>query len=209
MTHPPIEPFHSDTAEWATLTAHRECPPHVAAHAERSFQFAVLTAKRENIDIDLEAVYVGTILHDLGLRDHRASDVRFEMRGANEVRTTLLEHGWAKDRAEIVWDVIALHATGAIAAHKSPETYVVNLGISIDIRGRGHERLDPTDVRAVLDAYPRDDFPAAMAATLSCEVVANPGTVRLSWLESVAEEAIPGYQPARFLDALKASDTFR
>jgi hypothetical protein len=209
MAHPPVEPIRSATAEWAALTAHRDCPPHIAAHAERSFQFAALVALNENIDIDLEAVYVGTILHDLGLRDHSASGVRFEMRGANEVRTALLDRGWAKDRAEIVWDVIALHASGAIAAHKSPETYVVNFGVSIDIRGRGHERLDPTAVRAVLDAYPRAEFPAAMAATLSCEVVANPGTVRLSWLESVAEVAIPGYQPGRFLDGLQASDTFR
>jgi hypothetical protein len=209
MTHPPIHPVDSDTAAWATLTAHRECPPHVTAHAERSFQFCALIAKNENVDIDLEAVYVGVILHDLGLRDHLSSAIRFEMRGANEVRSALLQRGWAKDRAETVWDVMALHATGAIAAHKSPETYVANIGISIDIRGRGHERLDPTDVRAVLDAFPRDDFPAAMAATLSCEVIANPGTVRLSWLESVAEDAIPGYQPARFLDALHASKTFR
>jgi hypothetical protein len=209
MTRPPVEPVRSETAEWASLMAHRECPTHVAAHAERSFQFAALVAITENIDVDLEAVYVGTLLHDLGLRDHQASGVRFEMRGANEVRTALLERGWAKDRAETVWDVIALHASGAIAAHKSPETYVVNVGISIDIRGRGHEHLDPTDVRAVLDAYPRAEFPAAMAATLSCEVVANPATVRLSWLESVAEVAIAGYQPMKFLDALHASSTFR
>jgi HD domain len=208
LTPLPVEPIRSDTAEWAALTAYRDCPPHIVAHAERSFQFAALIAKNENIDIDLEVVYVGAILHDLGLRDHHTSNVRFEMRGANEVRTALLERGWSKDRAGNVWDVIALHASGAIAAHKSPETYVVNLGISIDIRGRGHEQLAPADIRAVLDAYPRTEFPAAMAATLSCEVIANPGSVRLSWLESVAEEAIPGYRTAPFLDALRASGSF-
>jgi hypothetical protein len=128
--------------------------------------------------------------------------------GANEVRTALLELGRSKDRAGNVWDVIALHASGAIAAHKSPETYAVNLGISIDIRGRGHERLAPTDIRAVLDAYPRTEFPAAMAATLSCEVVANPGSVRLSWLETVAEAAIPGYRTTPFLYASHAGGPF-
>ena len=54
-------------------------------------------------------------------------------------------------RAEKVWDVIALHASTAIAGHKSTETRIANRGISVDVRGVGAEVLPADSVRAVLD----------------------------------------------------------
>lgn len=205
---PPIPLVDTDTAVWARATAYAVCPPHVAAHAERTFQFSALVARVERIEIDLELLYVATVLHDLGLDGHTVSDVRFEMRGANAVRTALLERGWERQRAETVWDMIALHASTAIAAHKSPETYVANRGISIDVRGQGHDLLDPTDVRAVLDAYPRAGFADAFAATMIAEVTANPSSARLSWLESIGVAAVPGFTAASFLGSLRSSSDF-
>jgi HD superfamily phosphodiesterase len=155
MTTATIEPPDTELARQARELVHECCPPHVAAHSARSFEFAALLARDEGIDVDLEVLYIGTLLHDLGLSQRFAGPERFEMRGANAVRAMLLEAGMERARAENVWDVIALHASTAIAAHKSVETRIANRGISIDVRGVGAEHLPVGAIRAVLDRWPR------------------------------------------------------
>ena len=44
-----------------------QCPPVVAAHSERSYQFAAAFAAIDGIDLDDEVLYLGTVLHDVGL----------------------------------------------------------------------------------------------------------------------------------------------
>ena len=208
MTGPPIDPPDTDLARQASQLLHAACDPHVAAHCERSFQFAALLARADDVDLDIEVLYIGTVLHDLGLAARFRGPERFEMRGANAVRAILRQAGMAEARAENVWDVIALHASTAIATHKSVETRIANRGISIDVRGEGAERLPADAVRAVLDAWPRHDFPPSFSQTIVQEVCANPSAARSSWMESIAVAHVPGFQPADFLATLHASDHF-
>ena len=137
MIEPPIAPPDTDLARLAQHLLYATCQPHVAGHCERSFQFAALLARAEEIDLDAEVLYIGTILHDVGLATRFAGPDRFEMRGANAVRSLLVDAEMEPLRAEKVWDVIALHASTAIASHKSAETRIANRGISIDVRGQG------------------------------------------------------------------------
>ncbi len=208
MTGPPIDPPDTELARQARELLHASCDPHVAAHCERSFQFSALLARADDVDVDIEVLYIGTVLHDVGLAARFRGPERFEMRGANVVRTMLRQAGMAESRAEGVWDVIALHASTAIAAHKSVETRVANRGISIDVRGEGAERLPADAVRAVLEAWPRNDFPPRFAETIVDEVRANPAAARSSWMETIAVAHVPGFQPADFLATLHASDHF-
>ncbi len=208
MTGPPIDPPDTDLSTTARDLVHGCCPAHVAAHCERSFQFAALVARTDEIDIDLEVLYIGTLLHDVGLAPQFGGPERFEMRGANAVRAMLLEADMVPARAENVWDVIALHASTAIATHKSTETRIANRGISIDVRGVGAEKLPTDAVRAVLDAWPRHDFPEAFSQTLIDEVLANPASVRSSWMECIAVAHVPGFEPADFLSTLHSSEHF-
>lgn len=207
---PPVAAPDTDLARRAHDLLHDACEPHVVAHCERSFQFAALLAEAErvDVDVDVEVLYIGTILHDLGLSARFAGPARFEMRGANAVRTLLGEGGMDKVRAESVWDVIALHASTAIAAHKSDETRIANRGISIDVRGAGADLLDPAAVRAVLDVYPRLGFPDAFSQTLIAEVRANPATAASSWLECIAAGHVAGFERSDFLRTLGSSAHF-
>jgi hypothetical protein len=193
---------------WAEALLQRECDLEVAAHCERSFQFAGLIARAEGLTVDMEVVYIGTLLHDVGLAAAFAGPDRFEARGANVVRTLLIDAGMDPERVANVWDVIALHATSTLAAHKSPETNLANRGISIDVRGVGFEGLPPGDVRAILDGWPRATFAAAFERILADEVRANPATARFSWLESVAVAHVPGYVAGDFVAGLHASRSF-
>ena len=208
MTDLQIDPPDTDLARRARDILHASCPPHVAAHCERSSYFAALIARTEAIDVDLEVLYIGTLLHDVGLAQQFAGPERFEMRGANAVRAMLLETDMAPARAENVWDVIALHASTAIAAHKSTETRIANRGISIDVRGVGAEQLPADAVRAALDAWPRNEFPTTFSQTLIDEVRANPSVVRSSWMECIAVAHVPGFEPADFLSTLHSSQHF-
>ena len=185
-----------------------ECDRELAGHCRRSYQFAALIARTDGVEVDEEVLYLGTLLHDLGLARRYDGPERFDVRGANVVRALLLDHGMERARAENVWDVIALHAVGAIAQHKSPETRSANRGISVDVRGVGADVLPTDAVRAVLDEWPRQDFPSAFTRLLVDEVRAHPDTVRFSWLESVAAAHVPGFEVADFLAVLRASGPF-
>ncbi len=184
------------------------CDPEVIAHSERSYQFAVAFAAADGVELDDEVLYLGTVLHDVGLSPAVTGTERFEVRGANAVRELLLQHGMSPERTANVWDVIAMHASTPLARHKSIETRYANQGIALDVRGAGHETLAPGFVRAVLDRWPRRDFPAAFESVLAAEVRANPGSVRMSWLESVAAAHILDFVPTDFLAGLRASEVF-
>jgi len=185
-----------------------QCPPVVVAHSERSYQFAVAFAVTDGVELDDEVLYLGTLLHDVGLSPAAAGSERFEVRGANVVRSLLVEHGMERDRIANVWDCIAMHASTPLARHKSPETRYSNRGIALDVRGSGAEGLDPALVRSVLDRWPRGAFPSGFEAVLADEVRANPESVRMSWLESVAAFHVPGFRPTDFLTGLRASNGF-
>ena len=160
------------------------------------------------IDVDAEVLYLGVIMHDLGLASGFQSSARFDVGGANAARDWLLERGMEARRAEVVWDIVALHASSAIARHKSPETAVANAGISIDVRGAGFERLPVDEVRRVLDDFPRAGFPEAFHRTIVDEVRRNPDATRLSWLEGVAVRHVDGYHAADFEAGLLGSSGF-
>ena len=203
-----IAPTETPLAREAAALLDAECDRELAGHCRRSYQFATLIARAEAVEVDEEVLYVGTLLHDLGLAPRYDGPERFDVRGANVVRALLLDHGMERPRAENVWDVIALHATSAMAQHKSPETRIANRGISVDVRGVGADVLPTDAVRAVLDEWPRRDFPGAFTRLLVDEVRAHPDTVRFSWLESVAAAHVPGFEVADFLAVLRASGPF-
>lgn len=182
--------------------------PHLRAHSERSYRFAALTARADGVDLDWEVLYLGCILHDVGLAPAGAGSARFEARGADLARTHLLDAGMQRARAESVWDVIALHATSTLANHKSTETRYANRGISIDVRGAGHQHLDPAAVRSVLDEFPRHGFPARFGELLVAEVQANPDTARFCFMDSIAVAHVDGYRSGDFLAGLTASADF-
>lgn len=184
------------------------CPPAVVAHSERSYRFAAGLALADGVELDDEVLYVGTILHDIGLAPAAAGSERFEVRGANLVRGLLLDNEMAPDRAANVWDVIAMHASTPLARHKSPETRYANRGIALDVRGVGAEPLPAAFVRTVLDRWPRREFATEFERILADEVRAHPDSVRMSWLESVASVHVPGFVPTDFLTGLRDSSTF-
>jgi hypothetical protein len=183
-------------------------PPVVRYHSERSYQFAAAFAKADGVDLDDEVLYLGAVLHDIGLSPAGDGTARFDVRGANVVRAMLLEREMEPDRSANVWDCIAMHASSQLAQHKSPETRYANRGISLDLRGAGEEALQPEFVRAVLDRWPRHAFPTQFPEALKAEVRAHPDSTRTSWLEPITVATVQGFQPTDLLELIHATGAF-
>jgi len=98
-------------------------PRFLVDHCHRSFELAMLIAAAGGVDLDVEVLFAGVLLHDLGLTSRfHSPTVRFEVAGANAARDLVRAHGMDPAQAEKVWDVAALHATGGISDSKSAET---------------------------------------------------------------------------------------
>lgn len=169
----------SKLAPRAFAYAKQHCTETVYNHAVRSAYWAVLIASKlapfkQNPQLNLEAVVIGCILHDMGWAktpELLSTDKRFEVDGANIARDLITaeqsrENTEYFDEATIqrIWDAIALHTTGSIARHGALEVALTNLGITADFAGPylpspdGTALITPQEYAAVMRVFPRAGF---------------------------------------------------
>jgi hypothetical protein len=99
--------------------AQRLSEPYLFNHAMRSWLFAELMGRTKGIDYDREVVAIGTILHDIGLTSGVSGPNRFEVNGADAVRSFITGRGLSDRRAQLIWDLVALNSTPSLAASDS------------------------------------------------------------------------------------------
>jgi hypothetical protein len=139
-------------------------------HVMRSYWFAELFAKVGGTTVDSEILFLSAVFHDLGLTDHARGPHRFEIEGAGAARTFLVERDYSSDRAQKVWDNIALH-TWDINLFRDDTSRMTQLGIAHDVVGvPDGQRLDPAEVRELLRRYPRLNFSRCFHDTLEHEL---------------------------------------
>jgi HD domain len=169
-------------------------PPFLANHCRRSFEVAVLIAAAGNLSVDLEVLYAGILLHDLGLTPQfHSSSARFEVSSADAARSFVRDHGMSPMRAEDVWDVVVLHGTGGIARFKSLETFVAADGIGRDVTGLGLDEF-PTDVVAQIMAT-RPGFAQPFIDAIVTDLQDKPQVANGTWMMLIAEAHIPSFHP--------------
>ncbi|KAJ6134067.1 hypothetical protein N7523_000389 [Penicillium sp. IBT 18751x] len=148
-------------------------------HAMRSAYWAMIIARKlpefhDNPRLNLVAVFVSCILHDMGWAktpELISADKRFEVDGANIARDFIhneLSHAgtepWSDDTIQRVWDSIALHTTPSIARHAAPDVALTNLGITADFAGPalpgpdGEPLITYEEYCAVMKIFPRAGF---------------------------------------------------
>ena len=98
-------------------------------HVMRCYWFAELFAQQEGAKIDSELMFLSAVLHDLGLTDYAPGQHRFEVEGAGAARAFLTENGVSQDRAQLVWDNIALH-TWDVNQFRGETSRVMQLGLA-------------------------------------------------------------------------------
>src|SRR5262245_50483098 len=134
--------------------AQRLSEPYLFNHAMRSWLFAELIGRTQGIDYDREVVAIGAILHDIGLTAGVSGRNRFEVNGADAVRSFIAGRGLSDRRTQLVWDLVAFNSTPSLALHKEPEVAVGTMGIGLDYGGFGLDAIDASSVHRILSEFP-------------------------------------------------------
>ncbi|WP_413456971.1 metal-dependent phosphohydrolase [Herbaspirillum huttiense] len=138
-------------------------------HVMRCYFFGMLFAKKEASKVDDELMFLSAVLHDLGLTDHAPGPHRFEIEGALAAREFLVNKGVSPERAQNVWDNIALH-TWDMNRFRGDTSRLMQLGLAYDVSGVPGAELDADDVAEVLRHYPRLHFKREFNAMLNHEI---------------------------------------
>jgi hypothetical protein len=175
-------------------------PQFLFNHCLRVYVFGSLAVRQAGRGIiDEQIAFCGALLHDLGLVPPYPGDNRFEVDGADAARQFCLEHHVSPERAERVWEAIALHTSAGIASRMAAEIALVHLGSGLDFLGLGIGQLPQEVIEGVLENYPRLNFKAAFRRLLVAHCRANPAAQILTWTDDLARasgcalhgEAIP------------------
>jgi HD domain len=143
----------SKIANAATQLSREVSPPYLFNHAIRTFIFGSLIGKKLKQKFDEEILYLGCILHDLGLTDRFEGELPFEIQGAEAAKAFLEQQTYPKDKTGVVWDGIAMHAS-VIGHYKQPEIRLVGEGAGADVIGPDYSQITNAEVDEVLRAFP-------------------------------------------------------
>jgi hypothetical protein len=138
---------------------------------------------------DEEAAFCAAALHDLGLVPAYRRDNRFEVDGAEAARQFCSKHQVPPERADLVWEAIALHTSQGIATRLGDEIASVHLGAGLELFGLGLDQVPPQVVAEVLEKYPRMNFKAEFRNVLVEHCRNNPAAQVLNWTDDVARTA--------------------
>ena len=176
--------------------------PYLFNHAMRSWLFAEAIGRTQGIDYDHEVVAIGTILHDIGLTAGVTGPNRFEVNGADAVRSFIADRGLSNRRAQLIWDLVALNSTPSLALHKEPEVAIGTMGIGLDFGGFGLDALQASDIGRIVSAFPRLRMKDKFSETCCRLITQRPETSHDNFLRDFGERFVPGYKAVSTVDLL-------
>jgi len=184
--------------------AQRVSPPFLFNHVMRTYAFAA-TVGGQGPAYDAEILYIGCLLHDLGLCETVPTHERFEVDGADAAKEFLTRQGMPEHQIELVWDAIALHTTAVIPQRKQPEIALVQLGAALDVGVVPLEMLSPHALEQILDSWPRLGFKQALVDLLKQRLLADPRAAASHVVADVGCQHIPGFSAPNFCDVVAHS----
>lgn len=175
-------------------------------HSRRVYVFGSLQARRLQITVDPELLYVAALFHDTGLvAPYRTTSQRFEMDGADAAREFLTEHGVASSDADVVWAAIALHTTPEVPYKMNPVIAATTAGVETDVLGLHLNALNEAEITAVTDAHPRPNFKSQILAAFNDGFKDRPETTFGTVNADVLEHFVPGFRRTSFVDVINQS----
>ena len=160
----------TETAMAAAGLLAAAAPPFLIKHSYRTFCFGSMLV--EAFDVDPEAAFVASLLHDLGLTEEFSGDRSFELVGADHAAALLEAHGWNTARIRLVERAIVRHAD--LEPREDPVERIVQAGAALDVAGIGLHDVDAKLLRAVVEQYPRDGFVDGILELYFAEIDAQP-----------------------------------
>jgi hypothetical protein len=175
-------------------------------HSRRVFLWGALRGRRRGLEYDPELLYAGAICHDLGLTPRfKESGRRFELDGADEARSVLLEHGVAPERADLVWQGVALHTTPEVPWRMAPEVALVTAGVELDVLGLGYDEVTEGQRAEVTAAHPRPDFKRRVLQAFTDGMAHRPDSTFGTVNADVLAHYLPGFHRIDFVETILGS----
>lgn len=191
--------------ERAISYAREHCEPFLFNHVMRSWLFAAALAEVDDTPHDAEVLAIATVLHDLGLAEALQGPRRFEVEGADAARKLALDAGVDDQRANLVWDGVALNSTPSLALHKQAEVALCSAGTVVDWAGQGAEKLTKDRVAAILQAFPRLGMKQRFTNAVCRIVQTRPATTYDNFARDFGERFVAGYRAPSTVDYLLSS----
>lgn len=171
-------------------------------HVHRTWWFAEFLGNKRGLKYDREIVYLASLYHDLGLTEEYCADNRFEVDGADAASRILLADRYADEKAQLVWDGIALHSSGGIVDRKQPEIALIYFGAHVDVFGLFLDEITPSFVDDVLQLYPRVGFKTAFQEAIAEVARKKPHTAVGTGLADVARRHVHGFDCPNVCDLI-------
>lgn len=177
-------------------------------HAQRAFLFGALTGYRENLTFDAGLLYVGAMLHNVGLSaKYQRSANRFEVDGANAARAFLRQYAVAERAIQEVWEAIALHTTPGIPEHMSPVVALLSAGVQMDVCGARYGEFTARERDEIVHAWPREPgFKQKIIEVYARGMEHRPQTTFASVNADVLDRWDPDYRRLNFCGLVLGSD---
>jgi HD domain len=181
----------------------QECyPTFLFNHAMRTYLFGALVGRAANMNFDEELLYLGCILHDIGLTNRFMGERPFEIEGAESARKFLERQGLPKAKSAIVWDGIALHAQAA-SEFKRPEISLVAAGAGVDVVGAGLADLSSNAKAEVLAAFPRLKFKTSFVNICADVARRHPRGATRGFMRDIADRYVPDFKARNICDLIE------
>ncbi|SHG76310.1 HD domain-containing protein [Streptoalloteichus hindustanus] len=131
----------TDLARAATQFARENVHAAIFNHSMRTYLYGRFLGEHRGLrpdeDYDDELLFLGCVLHDVGLGPKGNGDQRFDIDGADLAAEFLTKQGVDPERIEVVWDAVALHLYFEVASRKQPEIALVTEGAGYDLGPTG------------------------------------------------------------------------
>ena len=152
----------------------------LVAHSYRTWAWGTLLARLDGRVCDDEVLFVGSLVHDVGLAgprklgDHNAPC--FTLAGAAAAEELASEAGWEPSRAGRAAEAITLHMNLNVPPAQGLEAHYITAGAQLDVVGRRRFDLARNVTDGVLQRYPRRGTKQAFVELFLEQVRCAPGT---------------------------------
>lgn len=140
----------------AREVADKYCSVSLLGHCLRSYVWAAAYGSREGVPYDPELLFVGSLLHDIGLvPEFDSHTVGFDDASGHVAYVFATGAGWDQARRKRLVDVVLSHMWDVVDVDVHPEGFLLERSTSMDISGRYMDDFTAEFKAEVLRQFPR------------------------------------------------------
>ncbi len=154
-------------------------PAFMVNHSLRTYWFSRLIGQGSGMSFDDEALYIASLLHDIGFYGDYAQATPdaecFTIRSARAACELADRQGWDSARRDRVAEAITLNANGHVPPELGHEAHLMMRGVLVDATGMHAWRINPGNIEAVFQDLPLLDQREQLWPMFSAEACRHPG----------------------------------